>query len=197
MSVKKINANKAKKVFTSDQPILPNIQGLSNRITSLEDFNDAQQQWAMLRLSVNQTTNLLVNDHIQFDTLQKSGDFVPYQDDLSTIANWDVDSGQDLGIVQLKFGNTYKFISINGATGTNGYIGLGVYDRTNSQYISLKDRNDATIIDAELALPKSVLGVYTPNTDIKIELRIHAISGVTTIYAENTGFLIEQIRNED
>lgn len=37
MSVKKIDTRRAKKVFTKDQTILPNLQGLENRVTNLEE----------------------------------------------------------------------------------------------------------------------------------------------------------------
>lgn len=155
--------------------------------------------WAFLTMSADQNSNVAAGDHIEFDTIQKSGTFDVYQDDLSTEGDWDTDTGQDLGIIELKAGKTYKLMGAARLTYTaDGYGEIYFYDRTNSTEKGIRGINYT--LNSSTASTSNIvaIAVITPSTDIKVEIRFSPnMNDVSSADHNRTWALIEQIRDED
>lgn len=144
------------------------------RITNPETGGgDNLDLWrAYLTLSTYQNANLSSNEHVQWDTINKSGDFDTYEEDLTTPITWAGSQapGQDLGIVELKSGKTYHLRSILRVrhTAADSQILCKWYDLTNAVILgqaglglSANSTNDEGYADCAEA-------IVTPSTDIKV-----------------------------
>lgn len=162
--------------------------------------NELDKRWAFLTLSANQSSNLNVGDHVEFDTIQKSGTFDLYKDDLITPAAWDTDTGQDLGIIELKEGKTYKLTAdlLVTFTGDPAYIQARWYDRTNSNSFGVRLEIMPASYTGNHISPKPAFGIITPSSDIKIELQIETVSNINVVGGNlYSCAMIEQIRDKD
>jgi len=176
--------------ISSDPDVIRQIEKLFKAV------NDLSRDWCFLTLSTSQTVNLTGNNHIQWDVIQKSGTFDVYKDDLSTPSDWGSDTGQDLGIVELKAKKTYKIKSGVGFSASSpGYVNYICYDRTNSVNRGILAQAIAPSYSSNDTITPFSFAKITPTADIKIETRIISQANVTSIgYAY---CMIEQIKNED
>ena len=136
---------------------------------------DLGYQYAFLTLSGNQTTNIAVNNHIEFDTID--GNLI-----LSTGA------GQADGKITLYADYLYRLKAcLYTDFVNNGEIGYRWYDITNSNYIG----------SAGVVYVREVSeAIITPATEIQVELRLFAVTNLTTIFGTIYSFgWIERLNN--
>ena len=133
-------------------------------------------------LSANQTGNVSINNHIEFNTLA--------QGSLNTPSTG---SGQDNGIITLAGGKTYK---ISGAFmvgfSTSGSATIGIYDRTNSTYLGQYSHHYSINAPSLNADQPTLLAIITPVSNIDIDARFYQSSNASSIFSSNSWLLIEE-----
>ncbi len=159
--------------------------------------------WAFLTLSADQTHNISANDHVQFDVMQKSGTFDTYDDDAMTKNDWSIEGAadtdnQDLGIIELQTGKTYKLATSLYMAGSNtGAIVYQFYDKTNSTNLGI-DSYKAAYASTSNAIGQGIaFAVVTPSVAMKVEVRLTSSTNRTSISGSRTWCMIQQIRDED
>lgn len=140
--------------------------------------------WGKYTLSADQTANLTVGYHFEYDTVEGS---------LNGLATG---TGQLDGIITLTTGATYKLSWQTAvACGAGGFLQHGIYDITNSTYLG--QTSDAVCVNYGGGISGAGTGlVYvTPTTDIEIEMRVsnNHLSNVTTFMADYSWLLIEEV----
>ena len=181
--------------WTSNDPTLaPGEMGLetdTNRIkfgdgsttwNSLGYFSNSSFKYGLYTLSVNQTSNVAVNNHVEFNTSEGS---------LGGLATG---SGQANGIVTLTAGKTYKIMFSLYAThaSTAGYVAAQIYNRTGSAYIGKVVW--CITVNAGAAQNPVPLGIafITPSVNTDIDVRFSAVNTLNTIGNGETWLLIEE-----
>ena len=122
-------------------------------------------------LSVDQALNLAVTNHVEFDT-----------DTPPTGANGGIilqtGAGQANGIFELKEGVTYFLTgAINPTLGATSIVEIAWYDITNAQEIGRRAQYDN---NTNAASQKKAEIIFTPTTDVTVELRIFTVVGSFT-----------------
>lgn len=133
-------------------------------------------------LSSHQTSNLSLDNHVEFDTASGS------LDGLSTGV------GQEKGIITLPAGKTYKLSGTALLSFTNqGVAGLSLYNITTASFIG----NPAYYLSVTNASNGSIqpnfFGIITTTVDTEIELRInYSATNLGLINADYVYLLIEE-----
>lgn len=130
-------------------------------------------------LSADQTTNLAVNDHIEFDT-----NTPPTGADGGIVLQ--TGAGQADGIFELLANKTYFLAgAVKPEFSAANAVELVWYDITNSQEIGVRTIYDS----ASLAQNQPLNGIiFTPTTDVDVELRIAAITTPANLTSINSDF---------
>ena len=141
-------------------------------------YTSSDLEYGYFTISVDQTSNLAVNNHVQFDTR------------LAGNINVSTGSGQSSGLITLHAGKKYRLYGKLGyATGSSFYINYQFYDYTNSVYSGKM---------GQVAASQGYMGfadlIIEPETDIQIGLRFQTVSGVcSTIDSRFASMVIEEI----
>lgn len=134
---------------------------------------EREKLYAFVSLAASQTTNIAANNHVEFDTVV--GNLV-----LETGA------GQVDGIIQLMAGKTYEIIDylyIVFSANTGSFL-CQWYNVTNSALLGNAGARLPVNYTASQSESSSAVTVFTPATDIDIELRI--VGGTLTTDIEGT-----------
>jgi hypothetical protein len=145
--------------------------------------------WASLTLSASQTTNFGVNDHIEFDTIEKSGTF-----DLS------IGAGQADGLLTLEAGKTYELLlsgSLVSFSGAGGYLDLQWYDVTGAVGLGTRCQLVALTSLSDQSEASTVRAIFTPSIQSQVELRILGVADTDSLNAAYISASITQIRDVD
>lgn len=173
--------------WTSDNPILAQGEmGLeidTNRIkfgngftewNNLSYFGTQSFKYGLYTLSANQTSNISVDNHVEFNTSAGS------------LGGLSTGSGQANGIITLPGDMSYKMTFIVCGSGGTGFTGFQLYDRTNSQYIGGQSFNKDNTMGMNFAIK-----LVSSSIDIDLRIYYHS-SGLTSIRYEPTRLLIEE-----
>lgn len=138
-------------------------------------------KYGLYTLSVNQTSNLSVNNHIEFDETQGS------------LGGLSTGTGQENGIITLTGGKTYK---ITGALGVDyssiGALKTRLYDRTNSITLGRDTLYHSPSYNGNYLRPDETLAIIAPVSNIDIELRVTQVNDVSSVAHVYSWFLIEE-----
>jgi len=139
-------------------------------------------KYGLYTLSVDQTSNFAVGNHIQFNTVQGS------------LGGLSTGSGQANGIITLTGGKTYKITGTTFASFSTagGHLDCQLYDRTNSVGFGLYNYLQPTPNTTSHSIQPEIIGFITPLTNIDIDLRIHSVANLTQIGCSFTWLLIEE-----
>jgi hypothetical protein len=140
-------------------------------------------KYGLYTLSANQSSNLAVGNHIEFNTSKGS------------LGGLSTGSGQANGIITLPAGKTYKITGVArfNHSSTN-YTGFGVYDRTNSAYLQPVLNGvamDMNYNSAQTDQP-TFIAVVEPTTNIDIDVRFVDGANTSLVWACFTWLLIEE-----
>ncbi|NLF83437.1 MAG: hypothetical protein GX568_05590 [Candidatus Gastranaerophilales bacterium] len=137
-------------------------------------------KYGLYKLSANQTSNLTVGCHIQFDM------------DEGSLGGLSTGSGQENGIITLAGGKTYKATygwQENGSSTSSAAICL--YDRTNSVYLGTQNWKFPSTNQSNNTGSDAGLGIFTPESEIDVEVRI-VDQDISSIISTCTYLLIEE-----
>lgn len=139
----------------------------------------ASFKYGLYTLSADQTSNLSVGDHVEWDT------------DEGSLGGLSTGSGQADGIVTLSAGITYK---ITGALqfdfSSAGQVKFQVYDGTN--LIGKESRCISMNLNANASSSSSIFAIVKPETDADIEVRLTVSSNPSAINYDRSWLLIEE-----
>jgi hypothetical protein len=148
---------------------------------SLSYFRGGSFKYGLYSLSADQSSNLSVENHIEFNNVQGS------------LPAPSTGSGQANGIITLPAGRTYK---ISGAFQTNhsaaGLAQIQIYNRTSSSYIGFMTASVSMNYNTPNAMQPTLLAIITPSTNIDIDARINGAINLSIIQSELTWLLIEE-----
>lgn len=137
---------------------------------------------AFVMLSGDQSTDLLVNDAIKFNTLDAASDITF---NVSTFR------------ATLKAGKKYllKAGAFGNFSGSTGRLDWSFYDVTNAALFGTRVITRATINTNQdtLAPLDNCVGHIEPTTDIDVEVRILAATAMTNILVVSTYWIIQEI----
>lgn len=174
--------------WTSDNPVLAQGEMGLETDTNKIKFGDGSTAWNSLpyvgageifkyglySLSANQTSNLAVGNHVEFNS-KVSG----------SLNSPSTGSGQANGIITLAANKTYK---ITGQfcyyyTNNGGANVVQVYDRTNSTYLGMGASAHPLTQTVPLSSFPVLLGIFTVgDTDIDIDVRFTTAQYISYIY---------------
>lgn len=186
--------------FTSDNPILAKGEMGVESDTNKFKFGDGVTGWNSLdyagggsvststlnfkyglyTLSADQTTNLLNNNHIEFDTSEGS------------LGGLSTGAGQADGIITLPAGKTYKATFGTCAVGTgNGSYGFRLYNLTSATYIGKENYKIPSTSASNCDGGNHALAIFTTTEETEIEVRI-SDQDISNINYLRTWLLIEE-----
>jgi trimeric autotransporter adhesin len=140
--------------------------------------------------TTTQSTNVAANDHLKFQNATVTGN-LPF--DVSTTYTTTANAAS-MGRVTLKAGKTYRLTGspgyVVGSTAAT-YISFQWYDATNSIFIGNKGDIEVYTNTANMGYSTVATAIYTPATDVLVELRLNSTSGTVTelgLTTRGTGF---------
>lgn len=133
-------------------------------------------------LSTNQTTNLAVNNHIQWNTSAGS------------LGGLSTGTGQQLGIITLPANKTYKIrASVDFNFNASGRVQAVIYDRTNDAWVGLKLFCASTTFTGNTSSQSTLEGEITVGvTPIDIEIRFIMVTAFIQVNYEFSQLYIEE-----
>lgn len=141
----------------------------------------ASFKYGLYTLSANQTSNLSVGDHIEWDTSQGS------------LGGLSTGSGQQKGIITLPANGTYKITGqVAAENSTSNSFAIRVYNRTASSWLGVRALGISQNYNVSVSEGPSFLAIITTTEETDIDVRIEQGSYVNTVYDEYAWVLIEE-----
>lgn len=142
----------------------------------------ASFKYGLYTLSADQTSNLAVGNHVEFDTCQGS------------LGGVSTGSGQAKGIITLPAGKTYKITGAAELVFSSGdFARLKIYNRTSSAYIGQEAICFAVNRNTSCSTQPTFMAIITTSANTDIDLRINSVTGtITTVSYEFNYLLIEE-----
>jgi hypothetical protein len=157
--------------------------------------DDTPVDFARAEMTVNQTSNLGTNDHVEFDFIDTSP---------SSSITMSTGAGQDDGKITLPIGKYWEITAVgHGAHNSNtGLSYLQLYNNTDSTFHGQELMIDGPQRAANWNAPPVMTWLFDTIDEAKeIELRISETSAnpnhLVTIYERTTSLYIKEIRNPD
>lgn len=145
------------------------------------DTSAGSFRYGLYTLSANQTSNISVGNHVEWNTAEGS------------LGGLSTGSGQENGIITLPAGKTYKITCVcRGAFSGSGSIVYQVYDNTNSTFLGLAGMETSTDLATHASPRADMISIVTPETEIDIEFRFVSVSVPNSIYSAYSWALIEE-----
>lgn len=165
------------------QNLAPNVVGFTR-----DDGRQAalsNKKWALLTLSADQTSNLSINQHIEFDTIIGNG------------LTLQTGAGQADGIIELTQNHTYlMFAQAHTLTSISaGSAFWSFFDRDNAVTIGVDDGAAPISRNLDAADTPGIVTIFQADTvDHELEYRLTGTSGgVSRVFSANAFWLIVEI----
>jgi len=138
-------------------------------VTKLRGTGTGDGKFLTVSLAGDQTTNIAVNNHIEFDTKDEDGGIV-----LQTGA------GQADGIFELLGGRKYYLqASLRPEfSGTTGQLEVAWFDQTNSAQIGSRAKYEAKDHSGRHANQPTAAALFTPATNVLVKLEILSVTAL-------------------
>lgn len=178
---------------TFNKEVLSKLDDLLNRVTTLEDNEEANEQvyadWAMIALDAAQTSNISVSNHIEFDLIAARSD---------TNITLATGSGQSDGLITLPADKQFLIVLFVHAYMNEGYFRVQLFDHTLGAAI-IGDTGEDAAIDLFVSDPVALDGgsgstsvLFTPATSTQIKAEFVTVSNASSI-RQGTRLWIQEI----
>ena len=152
---------------------------MGNTVVQLR--NDTAANW-----TTNNPTLALGEMGIETDTKRiKVGD--------GSLGGLSTGTGQENGIITLPAGKTYKITGgFRVAHSSAGNTHFFLYDRTNSEYLSLRVACIALSATSYNTNMSHFTTIITPTSSIDVDIRFYAVVNTNKVFSDSTWLLIEE-----